>query len=148
MWTETIETGYKYKNIYKYEKLKELITNDIKEAILNGYLPKKLKFTIRQEQKYGIFTVNVKTCNINLMQIIKDNIMNIINSHDKQISVDYMLRPGVIDFNESRYTRIIQFPCVDIIKITNEPNYEIIRPIPYYLIDDHIANLPAPPAWL
>jgi hypothetical protein len=148
MWTETIETGYKYKNIYNYAKLKELITNDINEAILNGYLPKKLKFTIRQEQKYGIFTVNVKSCNINLMQIIKDNIMKIINSHDKQIRTIYYMNNNIIDHNESRYKRIIEFPRVDIIKITNEPNYEIIRPIPYYLIDDHIANLPAPPAWL
>ena len=148
MWTETIETGYKYKNIYNYVKLKELITNDINEAILNGYLPKKLKYTIRQEQKYGIFTVNVKSCNINLMQIIKDNIMNIINSHDQQKRTDFYMKNGKIDCNESRYKRNIEFPRVDIIKITNEPNYEIIRPIPYYLIDDHIANLPAPPAWL
>ena len=139
--TGEIETGYKFKNIYSYPKLKELVSNDIRQAIINGYLPKNLKFTIRQCKQYGTFTVNVKSANDNLKHIINNNIMSIIKSYRQEIS--YYRMNG-----ETSTCSNIEFPSVSINDFTYENNYDMIMYIPYYTIEEHINNLPAPPTWL
>jgi hypothetical protein len=139
--TGEIETGYKFKNIYSNTKLKELISNDIKQAIIHGYLPKKLKFTIKQCSQYGTFTVNVKSANDNLKHIINNNIMSIIKSYRQEMS--YYGMNGEISTRSN-----IEFPSVSINDFTYENNYDMIMYIPYYTIEEHINNLPPPPTWL